>query len=486
MRAGKSGRVCVRKSRKTGLTVLVLALVVGGYAAADAYDIVPGVLTLEPAPPAPQAPASAPGAIAPPTAPESDWALSADAPMPDTSELQAIVKKRADSEIAGALSAYVVDAQTGTVLLDHDAATARTPASTTKLFSGLLALDVLGPNRTLTTKVVKGSADEVVLVGGGDVLLGVDDSDPEALVGRAGLGTLAAETERHLSLKGTKSVRVVLDDTLFEGNDIHPSWNTDLVDAHLAPPITPIAVNEGKLRDPQYADASSPPRYKDMALDAAKVFATALEERGITVEGKVTRGSQPKDAETIAAVESAPVAQIAHQALLVSDNVLAEVLARLIALEIGYPASFSGGAQAMAHQLEKMDLDTAGVKLVDGSGLSPEALITPRLEVQLLKYALENPAMKDGVSHLPIAGLTGTLSSRIEKSQGSGTVRAKTGGLTGVRSLAGTIVTADQRLLIFSIMADPDFPDGGWIAQRNIDEIAQDIAACGCQEPAGD
>src|SRR5699024_12167062 len=88
-----------------------------------------------------------------------DW--SSDVCSSDLSELEAIIKKRADSEIAGALSAYVVDAQTGTVLLDHDATTARTPASTAKLFSGLLALDVLGPNSTLTTKDVKGSADEV-------------------------------------------------------------------------------------------------------------------------------------------------------------------------------------------------------------------------------------------------------------------------------------------------------------------------------------
>src|SRR5699024_817891 len=113
------------------------------------------------------------------------------------------------------------------------------------------------------------------------------------------------------------------------------------------------------------------------------------------------------------------------------------------------------------------------LNLVDGSGLSPDGRITPRLEVELLAHALEDPQMMDGVARLPTAGFSGTLTSRMDQGQGAGTVRAKTGGLTGVRSLAGTIVTADQRLLIFSAMADPDFPDGGWIAERNIDWIAE-------------
>ncbi|HLS04133.1 MAG TPA: D-alanyl-D-alanine carboxypeptidase/D-alanyl-D-alanine-endopeptidase, partial [Actinomycetales bacterium] len=405
-----------------------------------------------------------------------------DAPMPDSAALQAIVDARVSSEIADSMSVYIVDALTGDVLLDHKSAVARTPASTTKLISGLLAIELLGPDRTLSTTVVTGSDDEIFLVGGGDVLLGVGENEPGELVGRAGLGTLAEQTERHLALKGASSVRVRLDDSLFEGDSIHPSWNPDLVSAHLAPPITAIAVNEGRRREPEYKDASSPPRYKDLPMDAAQVFVAALEERGITVEGDIKRSKAPKDGQVVASVESASILEIARQALLASDNVLADSLARLIAIEIGYPATFSGGAQAMMHQLNKIGLDTTGVKLVDGSGLSPDARITPKLEVELVQYALERPEIMDGVARLPIAGLSGTLSSRMQDSSAAGVVRAKTGGLTGVRSLAGTIVTQDQRLLIFSMMADPNFPDGGWIAQRNIDSIAQDIAACGCRD----
>src|SRR5690625_7264751 len=101
------------------------------------------------------------------------------------------------------MSVYIPDAVTGEVLLDHNGSPPRTPASTTKQVSGLLALDVLGPNRTLTTAVVTGSGNEEVLVGGGDVLLGVGENDPDALVGRAGRATRAAETERQLALEGT-------------------------------------------------------------------------------------------------------------------------------------------------------------------------------------------------------------------------------------------------------------------------------------------
>src|SRR5690625_5650099 len=187
------------------------------------------MLTLKPEPEAPAAAPEAPGAVIPLTQEAPDWALDPDAPLPDTAELEKIVTERTDSEIADSMSVYITDAVTGEVLLDHNGSTPRTSASTTKLVSWLLAFDVLGSNRTLTTAVVTGSGNEVVLVGGGDVLLGVGENDPDALVGRAGLATLAAETERQLALKGTTSVSVVLDDTLFEGASIHPSWNPELV-----------------------------------------------------------------------------------------------------------------------------------------------------------------------------------------------------------------------------------------------------------------
>lgn len=459
----------------------IVVLLLGGYATADAFDIVPGILTLEPEPePAPPEP-TAPGAVAPQEVASPDIALDPDAPLPETAQLQHLVDELTDSEIADSMSVYVTDALTGEVLLDHNGEVPRTPASTTKLFSGLLALDVLGPERTLKTTVASNSGDELVLVAGGDMLLGVGESDPEQLVGHAGMGTLAAQTEKFLTLKGASAITLVLDDTLFSGPGSHPSWNPDLVDANLAPPIAAIAVNEGKNRDPQYEDVPAPPRYDDIALDAAEVFASALEERGIEVRGDLKRGKRKPDAQEIASVESAPIRDIVHQSLLVSDNVLAELLSRLIAVEIGYPGSFTGGAEAMLHQLEKRGLPTSGLKLIDGSGLSPDARITPRLEVELLAFALDNPQLRDAVAHLPTANYSGTLSSRMGEAQGAGTVRAKTGGLTGARSLAGTIVTADQRLLLFSAMADPGFPDGGWIAERNIDWIAEAIAGCGCQ-----
>lgn len=467
--------------RKATAVVAVGVLLLGGYAAADAYDVVPGILTLEPEPEPPAPAPTAPGAIAPLAQVDPDWALDINAPLPETAELQKIVDKYTDSKIEDSMSVYVVDALTGTVLLDHNGDEPRTPASTTKLLSGLIALEVLGPDRTLKTQVVSNGGGELVLVAGGDVMLGAGESDPDSIQARAGVGTLAAQVEKYLSLKGTNTVELRLDDTIFEGATQHPSWNPDLVSANLAPPVAGIAVDMGRRRAPQFDGVSDAPRYDDIALDAAQVFAAALEERGITVTGDIKRGSAKPEAEEIASVESAPIRDIAYRSLLISDNVLAEVLSRLVAVEIGYPGSFSGGAQALMHQLNKMGLPTEGVKLVDGSGLSPDARITPQLEVALIAYAMDNPQMMDGVSRLPTAGFSGTLSSRMSRGQGAGLVRAKTGGLTGVRSLAGTIVTADGRMLVFSAMADPGFSDGGWIAERNIDWIAENIAACGCR-----
>src|SRR5690625_7808921 len=125
------------------------------------------MLTLKPEPEAPAAAPEAPGAAIPLTQEAPDWALDPDAPLPDTTELEKIVTERTDSEIADSMSVYITDAVTSEALLDHNGATPRTPASTTKFIAALLAFDVPGTIRPLTTAVDSDTGNEVVLVRGG-------------------------------------------------------------------------------------------------------------------------------------------------------------------------------------------------------------------------------------------------------------------------------------------------------------------------------
>jgi len=99
-----------------------------------------------------------------------------------------------------------------------------------------------------------------------------------------------------------------------------------------------------------------------------------------------------------------------------------------------------------------------------------------------LATGAEQPQLRAVLSGLPIAAVSGTLAGRFSGSgeQGAtGMVRAKTGTLTGVSALAGTVVDSDGRLLVFAAMADQ--VKSTTTARAALDRIATALAACGCR-----
>ncbi len=109
----------------------------------------------------------------------------------------------------------------------------------------------------------------------------------------------------------------------------------------------------------------------------------------------------------------------------------------------------------MLQVLKQADVDTAGLRLRDGSGLSRDNRISPTTLAQTLMAAVAGSAHRSLVSDLPVSGFTGTLSNRFTGSKGAyGLVRAKTGTLTGVHSLAGYVVEADGLPMFFALMSD--------------------------------
>lgn len=472
----------MRKKTQIAIACGAAVALVGGYLVGDAYDVVPGFLTVKPAPGDPGAPAEASGAIEVKPRVVPDFEFDEDAPVPDTQAVADLVRDGIESDLNGDVSVYVTDALTGDVIADTGADHARIPASTTKLISGLTALDAMGPEKTFTTEVVKGDdSSEVIIVGGGDILLGEGDSDPEALSGRGGVGTLAKETARQLELQGVSDVSVRIDDSLFSGPELHSSWSNSLMNEGWATPVVPMAIDQGKLREEPQNEWYPTPVYDDAAKDVGEVFAEALEDQGFTVKGSVERKTASSNATRLAAVESASLREIVRQTLLVSDNALAEVVARLLAIELDLPGSFEGAATAMDKQMQRLGFDTTNMVLIDGSGLSEDARITPKTLVDLVDYAYNDSTLRDAVAHLPTAGFSGTLDDRMMDAGVAGLVRGKTGSLTGIRSLAGTVVTQDQRVLFYAIMADPGKSEAGWNAQVSIDNIASALAECGCQ-----
>ncbi|MGW2457762.1 D-alanyl-D-alanine carboxypeptidase/D-alanyl-D-alanine endopeptidase [Streptomyces sp. NPDC001761] len=344
--------------------------------------------------------------------------------------------------LGGSHAAAVVDVTTGERLYGADAGKALTPASTTKIATAVAALSALGPDHRLTTRTaLEPDTRELVLVGGGDPTL----TAHARTGGWAGLRALAADTARALDRRGIHKITLSYDTTLFTGPALHPIGVND----NLAP-ISALTVDEGR------TDASTEgpaPRVGDPAADTATRFAGFLKDAGITTTAPGPSKASTR-AETLARVSSPPLSELVERMLTNSDNDIAEALARHTALASGQPAGFDGGAKAIAIQLRKLGLPMAGAAFHDGSGLNRDDRLTADLLTALLVKAGDpgRPGLRPVLTGLPVAGFTGTLSTRYTDGA-AGLVRAKTGTLTGVNTLAGTVVDKAGHLLAFAFLA---------------------------------
>jgi D-alanyl-D-alanine carboxypeptidase/D-alanyl-D-alanine-endopeptidase (penicillin-binding protein 4) len=180
-------------------------------------------------------------------------------------------------------------------------------------------------------------------------------------------------------------------------------------------------------------------------------------------------------AATVAEVASPPVMSLVEEMLTTSDNTLAEYLSRQVQPNA---ATFQVAAAAVGSSAQAAGVDMTAAQLRDGSGLSPADRVTVRTLVSALQVAARGQDSSWLVlSGLPIAGVTGTLETRYP-GVGRGYLRAKTGTLRGVVSLAGTVTTGDGNVLLFAFIANgvSSVP----AAQRALDAAATALARCGC------
>jgi len=390
------------------------------------------------------------------------------------------------------VSALVADPATGRVLLSQDGTRLATPASTAKLVTSAAALAVLGPRATFTTRVVQGATpDRVVLVGGGDPTLAVNRFPAGDYPQPATLAGLAAATARALKAAGRTTVGVGYDTSLYTGPDMAPGWPEAYITTGNVTPVVSLGVDQGRLtaaRAPEDSDdlANFRPRATDPAGMAAAAFAALLAADGIHVTGAPAEQAAPAHAAGLASVSSPPLSAIVEQMLEESNNVIAENLARQVALATGQPASFSGAAAAVTGELRRLGAG-AGLRLVDGSGLSPQDAIAPATLVKVLELATADARVRPLLAGLPVAGFSGTLSAGQSVFGGIGgaalgSVRAKTGNLGTVTALAGLVTDRNGTPLVFAFMADR-IPAEGMLrtAANAIDEAAAALANCGCR-----
>jgi D-alanyl-D-alanine carboxypeptidase/D-alanyl-D-alanine-endopeptidase (penicillin-binding protein 4) len=448
-----------------------------GYAYADAADIVPGWITTSPEP-VPPAPFLTAAAVDPGDAPGTDvWPLfDASAPVPDAAVLQGLAQGLRDDPRTGtSTNVSVIDLVTGDVLVDLDASDGQVPASTTKLLTAIAVIGALGPDATLQT-VAKydASRGEVAIVAGGDMMLAAAAGNGTDAVGFAGVGDLADQVAAALAAQGVSSVKVVYDTSSFPGPAYPTEWPAYALRNGYAAPVTGLAVNVGKMSDDEYAQ-----RWPDPAARTADVFAKRLGERGVTVTGVAARSGAIGD--HVGVVESAPLSDVVEYMLHQSDNTIAEVLTRVLAVHDGRRAVPSEAMLSVRAALGELGLDITGLELYDGAGFSVRNRIPPRVLTEGLRAAALAEQTRELPGWLAEAGLTGTLDDRYTSSPGAGVVRAKTGSLTGVTALSGIVFTAEGRPLVFSVLAD-GMPYGQDRPQAAIDAFANALAQCGCTE----
>ncbi|MGW0818831.1 D-alanyl-D-alanine carboxypeptidase/D-alanyl-D-alanine endopeptidase [Streptomyces viridiviolaceus] len=366
-------------------------------------------------------------------------------------------------------AASVVDLATGKRLYGTGVGVPLVPASTTKIATAVAALTALGPDHRLTTRtVLEPGTGRLVLVGGGDPTL----TARKDAGGLASLRTLADETAEALRKRGTHRVTLSYDTTLYAGSEMHPIGVNDNLAA-----VTALMADEARTDDSRSGPA---PRVADPAGEAARTFAAFLRENGVETTSPPGPSKATKRADTLAAVSSPPLSALVERMLTDSDNDLAEALARHTAVATGKPADFDGASAAVAARLKQLGLHLQGVEFHDGSGLDRADRLTADLLTDLLATAADpaRPELRPVLTGLPVAGFTGTLTSRYTDGA-AGLVRAKTGTLTGVNTLAGTVVDRNGRILAFAFLAsDTTDPHA---AQSVLDRAATSLASCGCR-----
>src|SRR5579863_156242 len=428
----------------------------------------------------------APGPVLAPAGPRG--------PVPDRARLAALLAPLLVARPLGThVGAVVTDLDTGAVLFSQNAGSAFVPASNAKLLTAVAALSTLGPSARFTTRVVAVRPGQLTLVGGGDPTLAAGAPPRSDYPQPATLASLATATAHRLAARGVRTVRLSYDTSLFTGPATAPGWTPSYITTGNVTPITSLEVDQGRLTPsgaPQDADdpTNFRPRSDTPAPEAAGAFARLLRRDGVHVAGQPLPGRAPRHAAPVAAVRSPALSAIVGWMLRESNNVIAEDLARQVALHTRHPASFSGAAAAVTAVLARLGA-RHGIHLVDGSGLSPLDQVSPGALAAVVRLAAAaGPgALRAAVTGMPVAGFSGTLAPGQSVFGGFGppalgVVRAKTGNLTKVASLSGIVDDAGGQLLAFAFMAD-QIPKGSLLpsAAGGIDAMATALAGCGCR-----
>ncbi len=455
---------------------------------------------------------------------------------PPTALRQAIDALVERSALAGArVGICVVSLDSGATLYARDADTLLNPASGVKLFTSAAALARLGPEYRFETEAW---LDEAGLAGGAARALYLrGKGDPTLTTER--LWAFAADLQ-HLGLKRVGDL--VLDEGWFdaertgagfdqESGDhgyLAPagalSLNFNTVAIHVAPGPRPGAPGRVEL-EPESAyielvnrtvtvgpragrrlsvtsTPGGPPgrqritvegrlpagrrpvtwwrKIDDPARYLGQTLRRLLELRGVRVTGQVRLGAVPAGAQLLHVAESEPLSDVVRRLNKGSNNFMAEQLLKTLGAEAaGPPGSWSSGLAVVESFLASLGLPRGSYVMKNGSGLNDANRFSARQVARLLAETWRRfPVAPEFLSSLPLAGKDGTIRWRLEGPALAGRVRAKTGTLDGVNSLAGYVETEERERLAFAILVN-DAPGKAAAMTPGIDAVTAALVTGG-------
>jgi D-alanyl-D-alanine carboxypeptidase/D-alanyl-D-alanine-endopeptidase (penicillin-binding protein 4) len=363
----------------------------------------------------------------------------------------ALSSRQVDPAQTGAL---VVDLRTGDVVFQSHTSLSMAPASAEKLTVAFAALRLLGPSYRFRTEVL-GTGElagrdwrgDLYLAGMGDPTLRTRD-----------LGELA----RKVASWGITRVEgsVVADEHYYDTRRGARGWKPSFL-AFESRPLSALALEDVPLRG---ADSS--------AAAAAAAFTVALRRRGVAIADPPRTGRAPGDVLPLALEYSEPLATIVQEMNRESDNIVAEMLLKQLGAEVGARGTTAAGAAVVLGELEAAGVPMAGVRIVDGSGLSRLDRLTARALVVLLRTAERDPGIRlPFLASLAIAGVSGTLRDRLRRRPARGRVIAKTGTTNEASALAGFV----RRRYVFAILQNGS-PLDYWSARSAQDRFVTLLA----------
>ncbi len=409
----------------------------------------------------------------------ADAARSVPVEMPAASRLRtcSVASLAADPRL-GTFTGAVVNASTGELLFDRSATTGVSQGAIEQVLTAAAALNILGPDYTLNTRVYEGSTPgSIVLVGGGDSTISrLGPGQESVYAGAPKLSSLAADVKKNHS--GGPITTIVLDATIWStGDKWDATWPRSEQTGGNLSEVTGLQVDGD--RDEPTAQTSG--RSTDPVARAGEWFAEALADAGVDIDPDAVTfslGAAVTSKPLLAQTSSQPVSVLINQMLVAGDATLAETLARVLSKSMGLGGSASSINQAITSAIALYEVPTTGVVVHDGSGTSGANAVPPAFMAKFMVKVSQGASNLNIIyDSLAVAGTSGTLAKRFsgDNAVAKGAVVGKTGASGGVYSLAGTIAAADGTPLAFAFYAS----GAKDTARAAIDTLATGAYSCG-------